>query len=120
MRCPLPELSVDLPRLSLGAGPTPLRPLSGLPGTAPAWVKEDGTYGPHGGNKARKLEWLLGDAHRRGKRTVITGGAIGTNDGLATALYAREVGLRTVLVLVPQPETDHVRAQLTRMRDAGA
>jgi D-cysteine desulfhydrase len=51
---------------------------------------------------------------------VITGGAIGTNHGLATALYAREVGLRTVLVLVPQPETDHVRAQLTRMRDAGA
>ena len=88
-----------------GLPPTPVRPLAGASarGRAPVWVKDDGLYGRYGGNKARKLEWLLGDARRRRRRTVITGGAIGTNHGLATALYAREIGMRTVLVLVPQP-----------------
>ena len=105
MSAPVPSLSVDLDRVRLGSGPTPVRPLPGLAGTAPVWVKEDGLYGPYGGNKARKLEWLLADARRRGKRTVITGGAIGTNHGLATALYARDLGLSTVLVLVPQPQS---------------
>jgi len=120
MIAPVPQFSVELPRARLGEGPTPLRPLPGLAGAAAVWVKEDGLYGPYGGNKARKLEWLLADARRRGRRTVITGGAIGTNHGLATALYARELGLRTVLVLVPQPESEHVRVQLERMRAAGA
>jgi D-cysteine desulfhydrase len=89
-------------------------------GQAPVWVKDDGVYGSYAGNKARKLEWLLGDAIRRGRRTVITGGAIGTNHGLATALYARDLGMRAVLVLVPQPEDDHVRSQIRRMRASGA
>ena len=116
-----PRLRLDrLEPLRLGHGPTPLRPLLGLPGEAQVWLKDDGAYAPHGGNKARKLEWLLADALARRRRTVITGGAIGTNHGLATALYARQLGMRTVLVLVPQPEDDHVRAQLERMRATGA
>lgn len=106
--------------LRLGQGPTPVRPLVGLPGVAAVWLKDDGLYAAHGGNKARKLEWLLADALRRGRQTVITGGAIGTNHGLATALYARELGLRAVLVLVPQPDSDHVREQLARIRDSDA
>ena len=117
---PPPRLQVDLDRLPLGDGPTPVRALTQLPGAAPVWVKEDGLYGPHGGNKARKLEWLLAAARRRGKRWLLSGGALGTNHGLATALYGRESGFRTALVLVPQPTDDHVRAQLRRMRDAGA
>jgi D-cysteine desulfhydrase len=106
--------------LRLGQGPTPVRPLAGLGGSAAVWLKDDGGYAAHGGNKARKLEWLLADALRRGRRTVITGGAIGTNHGLATALYARELGLRAVLVLVPQPDSEHVRTQLARIRDSDA
>ncbi len=51
---------------------------------------------------------------------MITGGAIGTNHGLATALYARDLGMRTVLVLVPQPGDEHVRAQMRRIRESGA
>jgi D-cysteine desulfhydrase len=115
-------LDLDLDRLALGERPTPVRELAGISaeGVAPVWIKDDGVYGRYGGNKARKLEWLLGDVRRRGRTTVITGGAIGTNHGLATALYAREVGLRTVLVLVPQPKDDHVRAQARRIRESGA
>ena len=87
-------------------------------GKAPIWIKDDGAYSAFGGNKARKLEWLLADARRRGKRTILTGGAVGTNHGLATALFARRLGMRTVLVLVPQPASEHVRRQLERIRRA--
>jgi D-cysteine desulfhydrase len=117
----VPTLHLEgLEPLRLGHGPTPVRLLAGLGGVAPVWLKDDGAYAAHGGNKARKLEWLLADALRRGRRTVITGGAIGTNHGLATALYARQLGLRAVLVLVPQPDSEHARAQLARIRDSEA
>jgi D-cysteine desulfhydrase len=116
------RLELDLERVSLGEGPTPVRELSALGerGSAPVWVKDDGAYGAFGGNKTRKLEWLLADARRRGKRTILTGGALGTNHGLTTALCARELGMRTVLVLVPQPDSEHVRRQLDRIRASGA
>jgi len=116
-------LQTDLDRVPLGHGPTPVRELTGLGknrGEAPVWIKDDGAYSRIGGNKARKLEWLLADARRRGKSTILTGGATGTNHGLATAVFARRLGMRTVLVLAPQPETDHVRAQLARLRASGA
>ena len=119
---PLPTLDLDLPRLSLGSAPTPVRLLPGASnaGEAPVWIKDDGVFGRYAGNKARKLEWLLGDALARQRRTVITGGAIGTNHGLATALYCRDLGLDAALVLVPQPEDEHVRSQLRRIRASGA
>ena len=116
-------LEVNLERLRLGEGPTPVWELTQLGDQrvmAPVWIKDDGAYSSFGGNKARKLEWLLADARRRGKRTILTGGALGTNHGLATALFARRLGMRTVLVLVPQPETQHVGRQLERMRASGA
>ena len=109
------QLDVDLERVRLGHGPTPVRELTGLGadrGRAPIWIKDDGAYSEFGGNKARKLEWLLAAAVRRGKRTVLTGGALGTNHGLATARFAGRLGMRTVLVLVPQPDSEHVRRQL--------
>lgn len=116
-------LLTDLDRVRLGDGPTPVRELTRLGddrGPAPVWIKDDGAYSSLGGNKARKLEWLLADARRRGRRTILTGGALGTNHGLATARFAGDLGMRTVLVLAPQPETAHVRAQLARLRASGA
>lgn len=112
-------LGLDIPRLRLGEAPTPVRQLD-LGGGADLWIKDDGRFAPHGGNKARKLEWLLADAKRRGARTVITGGAIATNHGLAVARYAADLGMRTILILVPQPEDGHVRAQLAAIRQTGA
>ena len=114
-----PELHDALPHLALGS-PSPVRPLSGL--AEGLWLKDDSLYGDGawGGNKVRKLEWILPDARRRGKRTILTFGALGTNHGLATALYAREHGLRVALALIDQPFDDHVRAQLERLRRSGA
>jgi D-cysteine desulfhydrase len=85
-------------------------------------VKEDGAFGAGawGGNKVRKLEWLIPDARRRGRRSILTFGGLGTNWGLATALYARDHGLATALALVDQPIDAHVTAQLARLDACGA
>jgi D-cysteine desulfhydrase len=120
-RCP--AVRETLPHLRLGAGPTPVRRLDHLaPAGAELWMKDDGTYGDGGwgGNKIRKLEWLLPDVKRRGKSTILTVGGLGTNWGLATALYAREQGLDVALALVDQPVDDHVRAQQERLKASGA
>lgn len=116
-----PGLGLD--QVSLGSAPTPVRRLEStlVPG-AEVWVKDESTFGDGGwgGNKVRKLEWIIPEAHRRGVRTLFTVGGIGTHWGLATALYGAEHGLRTVLGLVDQPVDDHVRAQLARLEESGA
>ena len=113
-----PALAETLPHVELSERPTPVRELAGLG----VWVKEDGAFGSGGwgGNKVRKLEWLIPDARRRGRGSILTFGGLGTNWGLATALYAREHGLETALALVDQPVDDHVRAQLARLEASGA
>src|SRR6476661_3141748 len=77
-----------LPRHPLTHLPTPVRPLERLArrcNLGALWIKRDDCSGPlYGGNKPRKLEWLLGAACARGRRAVITFGGIGTHHGLAT------------------------------------
>jgi D-cysteine desulfhydrase len=113
-----PALAETLPHLALSKRPTPVRELGGLG----IWVKEDGAFGcgGWGGNKVRKLEWLIPDALQRGRRSILTFGGLGTNWGLATALYGREHGLEVALALVDQPIDEHVEAQLARLKASGA
>ncbi|MFJ1796073.1 1-aminocyclopropane-1-carboxylate deaminase/D-cysteine desulfhydrase [Kitasatospora griseola] len=117
-----PTLAASLPYLPLGDGPTPVRALTKLGFRSPVWLKDESGYGGGGwgGNKVRKLEWLLPEARRRGARTILSVGGLGTNWGLAAALYAREQGLDVALALVDHPVDDHVRAQLRRLRSSGA
>ena len=120
-RLPHPE---RVPRVSLTTLPTPVAPLERLArasGIAPLWIKRDDVTGPiYGGNKPRKLELLLGAAVARGRRRVLTFGAIGTHHGLATTVCARAAGLDTTLVLVPQPVTPHVQHCLRLLHACGA
>lgn len=113
-----------LPRHPLTVLPTPVQPLARLAqrhGLGEVWIKRDDVSGPlYGGNKPRKLEWLIGAAQQRGRRSVITFGGIGTHHGLATAISARDAGLAAVLVLLPQPVTEHVRRCLLLDQAAGA
>jgi D-cysteine desulfhydrase len=108
------SLETDLPRVRLhDGGPTPVRQVrEGL------WLKDDGAFGSGGwgGNKVRKLEWLLGRRPRR----ILTFGGRATNWGLATALYGREHGVHTILALVDQPMDEHAVAQFDRIRSSGA
>lgn len=119
-----PALDGRLPRAPLCSLPTPVvraEKLEAELGVGPLWWKRDELSAAlYGGNKPRKLEWIFGDALARGRRRVITTGAYGTNHGLATALYARQLGLACELVLAPQPVTDAVRARLLELRAAGA
>ncbi len=64
------------------------------------YVKRDDLTGfGIGGNKLRKLEFLLGDALARGCDTVITTGAVHSNHAFVTALATKSLGLDAVLVL---------------------
>ncbi len=117
----LPGLTVE--HLALGTAPTPVRRLdTGLAGGGEVWLKDESVFGDGawGGNKVRKLEWIIPEARRRGVRTLFTVGGIGTHWGLAAALYGREHGLHTMLGLVDQPVDDHVREQLARLEASGA
>ncbi|MFQ6394222.1 1-aminocyclopropane-1-carboxylate deaminase/D-cysteine desulfhydrase [Nocardia sp. KC 131] len=116
-----PELTQTLPFLRLGEAPTPVREVD-LNTQVRVWCKDESRYGSGGwgGNKIRKLEWLLPDARLRGARTILTVGGTGTNWGLAAALYGRDYGIDIALALVDQPEDDHVREQLQRLKDSGA
>lgn len=85
------------------------------------YVKRDDQTGTvYGGNKVRKLAFLLGRAKAEGAEAVITFGAAGSNHALATAIYARELGLRAHSMLVPQANARIVGRNLLRGHTAGA
>ncbi len=113
----------ELPHRPFAALPTPVQRNAFLSdrGGAEVWVKRDGlSHDLYGGNKVRKLEFLLAGALKRGSKRVVTTGAIGSNHALATALFAREFGLACRLVLFNQPVTEHVRMSLRLFHYAGA
>ncbi len=76
-------------------------------------MKHDDISGPvYGGNKVRKLEYLLADALDRGCDAVLTFGAAGSNHALATAIYAKQTGLACHAVLTDQVQTPWVATTL--------
>lgn len=85
------------PRFSCAHLPTPLEPLKRLSahlGGPNLWIKRDDCTGlATGGNKARKLEYLLGDAIAKGADTVVTHGALQSNHVRQTAAAAALAGL---------------------------
>jgi 1-aminocyclopropane-1-carboxylate deaminase/D-cysteine desulfhydrase-like pyridoxal-dependent ACC family enzyme len=106
----------DWEPLALGRYPTPIERFEPtdvlLPGECEAaklWVKRDDlAHEVYGGNKVRKLEWLLADARARGARRIVTVGAAGSHHVLATTYFGTREGFEVEAVLVPQPRTDHV------------
>ena len=104
------------PRIRLAHLPTPLEPLPRLSaelGGPDIWIKRDDCTGlATGGNKARKLEYLLGAARVEGVDTVITLGGVQSNHARQTAAAAARLGLRCQLVLpkvVPRSGEDYER-----------
>jgi D-cysteine desulfhydrase family pyridoxal phosphate-dependent enzyme len=91
------------PRELLCHLPTPLERLPRLSahlGGADVWVKRDDATGlALGGNKARKLEFLLGHARAAGADTLITCGAPQSNHCRMTAAAAARAGMACILVL---------------------
>ncbi len=95
----------NIPKLSLAQAPTPidhLPRLGELLGTRNLWVKRDDCTGLGlGGNKTRKLEYLLAEALETGADTVLTVGGLQSNHARQTAAAAARLGLNCELVLEP-------------------
>lgn len=93
----------QLPRVRLAHLPTPVEPMPNLSrylGGPELWIKRDDQTGlATGGNKARKLEYLMAEALQAGADTVITAGAIQSNHARQTAAAAAKLGLACHLVL---------------------
>lgn len=105
-----------LSRLPIASLPTPVEPLEALAashGIGGLWIKRDDlTNAVYGGNKVRKLEFLLGQALAEERRAVITFGAYGSNHALATAVHASAAGLETHVISSPQAPGPFARATL--------
>ncbi len=93
----------DIPRVPLGFFPTPLIELTKLSeklGGPRIFMKRDDNTGlALGGNKTRKLEFILADALAQGADTIITAGAAQSNHCRQTAAAAASLGLECHLVL---------------------
>jgi len=100
-----------LPRISLGNYPTPLTEahhLSAVLGGPRIIIKRDDLTGlALGGNKCRKLEFVMADAKQKGIDTVITTGSSQSNFALQMAAAARKLDMEAYLVLFKgvHPET---------------
>ena len=107
-----PELGRKLPQMELGNFPTPVHPLKGL-GLENVWIKrDDQSSAVYGGNKIRKLEFILAAAGQKQVRHLITVGGIGTHHGLATAIFCDQLGIQCTLLLYYQPVTESVKHSL--------
>jgi len=96
-----------LPRLRFAHLPTPVEPLPRLSaalGGPRLLVKRDDLTGlALGGNKTRKLEFLIAEAQANGARTLITAGAVQSNHCRQTAAAAARYGFESILVLAGEP-----------------
>jgi D-cysteine desulfhydrase family pyridoxal phosphate-dependent enzyme len=98
---------IDFPRSPLIYLPTPVEELACLRrvlGGPDLLIKRDDMTGlAFGGNKSRKLEYLLAEAGNTGAKTLVTAGAAQSNHCRQTAAAAASAGLRCVLVLSGNP-----------------
>lgn len=98
-----------LPRLSLATLPTPLEELPRLSqalGVRVLMKRDDLTGFALGGNKVRKLEFLIADALDKGADVVVTGGGPQSNHARLTAAAARMAGMDVVLVFFGDPPSE--------------
>jgi D-cysteine desulfhydrase len=114
------QLDQRLPRICLGTFPTPAHPIQDL-GLENIWIKRDDlSSSVYGGNKVRKLEFILAAVRRRRDRHLVTVGGIGTNHGLATAIFGKQLGIKCTLLLYHQPVTENVQQTLLLLGQSSA
>ena len=115
------ELFANIPRFRLVNLNTPIEPLNRLrraiPGAPQLWVKRDDLTGYlGGGNKLRKLEYVIANALSRGATTIVTTGSITSNLARSTALIAKRLGLKCELILSGgNPESARANWRLAEM-----
>jgi D-cysteine desulfhydrase len=122
-----PTLQSTLSYLSFGDLPTPIhecKNLSARYNSTTILIKHDGITGrlnadgtrAYGGNKLRKLQYLLADALAHGHDSVITFGCVGSNHVAQTAVCANDIGLYCYSMLKSQPNSRIVQKNLLLQR----
>ena len=110
-----PDLE-KIPWISLREYPTDVEKLERMGearGFSNLFIKRDDRCNPvYGGNKVRKLEYMLGDAQRKEKKTLISLGAVGSNQVPAIGIFGSELGFDVVGILMDQPNALYVRENL--------
>lgn len=107
-----PELTKKIRYLPLGDFPTPVHQLKNL-GFNNLWIKRDDLNSSiYGGNKIRKLEFILAEVKKRNKKRIVTTGGTGTHHGLTTTIFAKQFGIDVTLLLYDQPYSNEVRHNL--------
>lgn len=120
------KLFEKLPRTQLGFFPTPFYKLENLSKELgiELYIKRDDFTGMNlfGGNKVRKLEYLLGEAKAAGCEYAITYGATQSNHAMETVACCRKCGIKPILYLtaVVEPDEEDVRSNLLLDRIMGA
>lgn len=110
-----PKLAKLLPKEQIAILPTPAEEVcvNHASGRRTISIKHDNLTGKlYGGNKVRKLEYLLKRAADKKRTRIATFGTVGSNHALATALYARELGFDCTCFLTHQTKTPLVPATL--------
>ena len=102
-----------IPRLKFAHLPTTIEALprlsEALNGPRLLVKRDDQTGLAFGGNKTRKLEFLVAEAQSQGAKTLITAGALQSNHCRQTAAAAARFGFDCILVLVGEPPAQDQR-----------
>ena len=105
----------DFPRIPLAVLPTPIQKLENISRllNTNVYIKRDDLTGIGlGGNKVRKLEFLLADAKRKGAEVVFTTGGAQSNHAMLTAACAKKLGMEPILILKKRGVTERKGNQL--------
>ncbi len=105
----------EFDKVSLGIFPTPVHPLHNISRmlNTQVYVKRDDMTGlALGGNKVRKLEYLLADAKAKGAQVVFTTGGAQSNHAMLTAAAAKKLGMTPILILKKRGVTERQGNQL--------
>jgi D-cysteine desulfhydrase len=109
-----------LPRVAIGSWPTPTSRMQRVSQELgrEVWIKLEEECGTWGGNKVRKLEYIMGAAQRDGVRTFVTYGAGTSNWTTALAFHAHRLGFKTVVGVagpIPSEYDELYRRAATRV-----
>lgn len=102
-------------RVNLGVFPTPIQKLENISKSihTNVFIKRDDLTGIGlGGNKVRKLEFLLADAKQKGAQVVFTTGGAQSNHAMLTAAAANKLGMKPILILKKRGVTERLGNQL--------
>lgn len=105
----------NFPRIPLAVLSTPIQKLENISRllNTNVYIKRDDLTGIGlGGNKIRKLEFLLADAKRKGAEVVFTTGGAQSNHAMLTAACAKKLGMEPILILKKRSVTERKGNQL--------